>query len=58
LLIQKEVSVYEFFEAPTFSLHKSVLWFLNTLFGCWTKLGNISWLNGLALRFPFIIQNG
>jgi hypothetical protein len=25
LLIQKEVSVYEFFEAPTFSLHKSVL---------------------------------
>jgi hypothetical protein len=34
---------------------------LNSLFGCWTKLGNISWLNGLAqdIRFlRFSIQNG
>jgi hypothetical protein len=36
LLIQQEVSAYEFFEAPSFSLHKCVDPFviLNSLFGC------------------------
>jgi hypothetical protein len=34
LLIQQEVSVYEFFPAPIFSLLKTVLCFLNLLFGC------------------------
>jgi hypothetical protein len=37
-----------------------VLCFLNSFFGCWTKLANISWLNGLAPGFrflPFSIQN-
>jgi hypothetical protein len=47
--------VYEFFPAPIFSLLKTVLCFLNLLFGCWTKLGNISWLNGLALDIRFLL---
>jgi hypothetical protein len=34
LLIQQEVSAYEFFPAQIFSLHKTVLCFLNSFFGC------------------------